>query len=126
MAPAARSVSSAANRELSPDGPTVAAIWGNKIASTLIRFASRSNRGVMSEQTDKPASLERRTRGRRRMAKSDRETSVREERAPEQQANDEAIRNRAHEIYKRRGEEPGHEVDDWLEAEREIHEKTRG
>jgi hypothetical protein len=35
---------------------------------------------------------------------------------------EETIRNRAHEIYERRGAEPGREVDDWLEAERELKE----
>ena len=32
----------------------------------------------------------------------------------------EEIRRRAYEIYLRRGNEPGHELDDWLQAEREI------
>jgi Protein of unknown function (DUF2934) len=30
------------------------------------------------------------------------------------------IRNRAYEIYLQRGAEPGHEVEDWLQAEREV------
>ena len=30
------------------------------------------------------------------------------------------ITQRAHEIYLQRGGEPGHELDDWLQAEREI------
>ena len=30
------------------------------------------------------------------------------------------IRNRAYEIYQQRGEQPGDEVDDWLQAEREL------
>lgn len=30
------------------------------------------------------------------------------------------IEARAHEIYLTRGGEPGHELDDWLQAEREI------
>ena len=30
------------------------------------------------------------------------------------------IETRAHEIYVERGCEPGHELDDWLQAEREI------
>jgi hypothetical protein len=33
---------------------------------------------------------------------------------------DEDIRRRAYEIYLERGEEPGLELDDWLQAEREI------
>lgn len=32
----------------------------------------------------------------------------------------EQIEARAHEIYIARGAEPGHELDDWLQAEREI------
>ncbi|HTQ52274.1 MAG TPA: DUF2934 domain-containing protein [Candidatus Acidoferrales bacterium] len=32
----------------------------------------------------------------------------------------EQIESRAHEIYLSRGAEPGHELDDWLQAEREI------
>jgi hypothetical protein len=32
----------------------------------------------------------------------------------------EQIEARAHEIYLLRGAEPGHELDDWLQAEREI------
>jgi len=34
----------------------------------------------------------------------------------------EQIEARAHEIYLTRGAEPGHELDDWLQAEREIME----
>jgi hypothetical protein len=30
------------------------------------------------------------------------------------------IRDRAYEIYLERGEQPGSEVDDWLQAEREL------
>ena len=33
---------------------------------------------------------------------------------------EEEIRLRAYEIYLRRGEAPGHEVEDWLQAEREL------
>jgi hypothetical protein len=33
---------------------------------------------------------------------------------------DEEIRRRAYEIYLERGEQPGREIDDWLEAEREL------
>ena len=33
---------------------------------------------------------------------------------------DEQIRRRAYEIYLERGEEPGHALDDWLQAERET------
>ena len=30
------------------------------------------------------------------------------------------IRARAYDLYEERGKEPGHEVDDWLQAEAEI------
>lgn len=33
---------------------------------------------------------------------------------------DDVIRARAYELFERRGGEPGHELDDWLEAEREL------
>src|SRR5260370_27309546 len=33
---------------------------------------------------------------------------------------DEEIRRRAYEIYRERGEQPGRELDDWLQAEREL------
>jgi hypothetical protein len=42
------------------------------------------------------------------------ETSVRNS------ARDEEIRRRAYEIYRERGEQPGRELDDWLQAEREL------
>jgi hypothetical protein len=35
-------------------------------------------------------------------------------------ARDEEIRRRAYEIYLERGEQPGRELDDWLQAEREL------
>ena len=35
-------------------------------------------------------------------------------------AGDEGIRLRAYEIYHERGEQPGRELDDWLQAEREL------
>ena len=35
-------------------------------------------------------------------------------------ARDDVIRRRAHEIYRERGEQPGRELDDWLQAEREL------
>jgi len=35
-------------------------------------------------------------------------------------ARDEEIRRRAYEIYLERGEQPGHDLDDWLQAEREL------
>jgi len=33
---------------------------------------------------------------------------------------EEKIRRRAHEIYLERGKQPGHALDDWLEAEAEV------
>jgi hypothetical protein len=39
-------------------------------------------------------------------------------------ASDEEIRLRAYEIYLERGETPGLELDDWLQAERELHGGT--
>ena len=33
---------------------------------------------------------------------------------------EEEIRNRAYEIYLERGAQPGYEVEDWLQAEREL------
>lgn len=30
------------------------------------------------------------------------------------------IQDRAYELYVSRGQEPGHELDDWLQAEREV------
>jgi hypothetical protein len=33
---------------------------------------------------------------------------------------DEQIRARAYEIYVARGRAPGHDIDDWLQAEREL------
>ena len=35
-------------------------------------------------------------------------------------ARDEEIRRRAYEIYLERGDQPGCELDDWLQAEREL------
>jgi hypothetical protein len=35
-------------------------------------------------------------------------------------ARDEEIRRRAHEIYLERGEQPGRELDDWHQAERQL------
>lgn len=38
----------------------------------------------------------------------------------QQEVAGEQIQQRAYELYINRGQEPGHELDDWLEAEREI------
>ncbi len=37
----------------------------------------------------------------------------------------EEIRIRAYAIYIERGSQPGHDLDDWLQAERELEPKTR-
>jgi len=40
---------------------------------------------------------------------------------------EEAIRKRAHELYENRGKQEGNELDDWLQAEREVLEiDTKG
>ena len=39
-------------------------------------------------------------------------------------ARDEDIRHRAYEIYLERGEQPGCELDDWLQAERELESRA--
>jgi len=41
-------------------------------------------------------------------------------------AREQEIRRRAYELYLERGEEPGHDLEDWLQAERELasHEIT--
>jgi hypothetical protein len=36
-----------------------------------------------------------------------------------------AIARRAYDLFQERGREPGHELDDWLRAEREIMEAKR-
>lgn len=38
---------------------------------------------------------------------------------------DEDIRLRAYQIFVERGATPGHEVDDWLQAERELRQRRR-
>ncbi len=40
--------------------------------------------------------------------------------APRRPPTEEEIRRRAYEIWSARGGEPGHELDDWLQAEREL------
>ena len=37
-----------------------------------------------------------------------------------QAASEQEIRRRAYEIYLQRGAQPGHELEDWLQAEREL------
>ena len=43
-----------------------------------------------------------------------------EEASTRNSARDEEIRRRAYEIYLQRGQQPGRELDDWLQAEREL------
>ena len=39
---------------------------------------------------------------------------------PTKSTHEQEIRNRAYEIYLQRGAESGYEVEDWLQAEREV------
>ena len=43
-----------------------------------------------------------------------------EERSVMSPAREEEIKRRAYEIYLERGEEPGRDLEDWLQAEREL------
>ena len=43
-----------------------------------------------------------------------------EERSVVNLAREEEIKHRAYEIYLERGEEPGRDLEDWLQAEREL------
>lgn len=36
-------------------------------------------------------------------------------------ASEEVVRQRAYELYLARGREPGHELEDWLQAEKELY-----
>jgi hypothetical protein len=47
-------------------------------------------------------------------------TAVEESERLLQSTHEQEIRNRAYEIYLQRGAESGHEVEDWLQAEREV------
>jgi hypothetical protein len=47
-------------------------------------------------------------------------TATEEHRHTLQSSLERKIRDRAHEIYMARGAEPGHEVQDWLQAECEL------
>lgn len=38
---------------------------------------------------------------------------------------EEDVQRRAYELYSERGQEPGHELDDWLQAEREVSQTTQ-
>lgn len=54
--------------------------------------------------------------------KSDTEQNSRPQEHP---APEETVRERAYELYEQRGGEPGHDWDDWLQAEREL-KKVQG
>jgi hypothetical protein len=47
-------------------------------------------------------------------------TAVEERGRLPQSSREQEIRNRAYEIYLQRGTQPGNEVEDWLQAEREF------
>ena len=47
-------------------------------------------------------------------------TAVEESERLPQSTHEQEIRNRAYEIYLQRGAESGYEVEDWLQAEREV------
>jgi hypothetical protein len=44
--------------------------------------------------------------------------------APASKATDGDIARRAHDLYLARGREPGHDVEDWLQAEQELRPPT--
>ena len=46
--------------------------------------------------------------------------SGKEERSVVNPAREEEIKRRAYELYLERGEEPGRDLEDWLQAEREL------
>jgi hypothetical protein len=48
------------------------------------------------------------------------ETAVEEREVLPSSPLEEEIRNRAYEIYLQRGRQPGYELEDWLQAEREL------
>ena len=48
------------------------------------------------------------------------ETAVEEREVLLRSTRDEDIRNRAYEIYLQRGRQPGYELEDWRQAEREL------
>ena len=61
-----------------------------------------------------------------RQSKQPSTESGKEERSVVNSVREEEIKRRAYEIYLERGEEPGRDLEDWLEAERELasHEIT--
>ena len=65
---------------------------------------------------------------RRRRSDTTERPTIAEDRAnaPVGAPTNDAIRARAHEIYEARGAGHGHDVNDWLQAERELRERTNG
>ena len=59
---------------------------------------------------------------RRRRSEVNQPSPVAEDR-PSPSITDDAVRNRAYELYEGRGGESGHDWDDWLQAERELRPK---
>jgi hypothetical protein len=55
-----------------------------------------------------------------RTAPTQPETAVEEREGLQHSTREQEIRIRAYEIYLQRGGQPGHELDDWLQAEREL------
>ena len=55
------------------------------------------------------------------MATTRKRSDERDEKFPE--GSEEDVRTRAYELYEARGREPGHEWEDWLQAEREVRSK---
>ena len=55
-----------------------------------------------------------------KVVKRDRATRQSGKRSPHRQPLEEHIRYRAYEIYLEKGARHGHDVDDWLQAEREL------
>jgi Protein of unknown function (DUF2934) len=59
-----------------------------------------------------------------RVAKKTKKPTERQPDRSERRSQEEQIRARAYELYVARGGEPGHEIDDWLQAERELQWKA--
>jgi hypothetical protein len=57
---------------------------------------------------------------RRRRSDTQRPSAAEDRAAARAAMTDDRVRNRAYELYERRGAEPGRDLDDWLEAEREL------
>lgn len=51
--------------------------------------------------------------------------TVRNQSQGDEATTQEAVQQRAYELYQKRGQEPGHELEDWLQAERDIRGKQK-